>query len=456
MSTRPLTQGETLGGRYTLRVASWTSALGPVWEARDTVLNRTVWVQLLTDDLARDPSIARRMQRNAAAIAQISHVAVTRIFDIGNDPPFIVFEHATRRLTDRLARGALRTNEAARAALALARGLEALHAAGQTHGSLGPTSVSLDDEGRPRILALGIAETLDGVPGVDPTAEQPEGYHPPEHAPPDVADRYALAALTHHMLHGRPPGGPAARRLVIPTGLSSLLHRALSQEPGQRPTLDRFISALAPFARVEPPRARRPRVVAAEFRWLVPAVVIVVLAAVALTFGGRYIADLARREPDVSPTQTQTFAAGDAIPITRVSDFDPHGDDGQENPEDVDRAIDGDPATSWGTLYYADRGFDKPGVGLLLDLGSVTAISAVRIQTELPGWTAEIRVGDGDGADEEAFDVVETFTADTETTVQLPANTSARYVLAWFTEGADRGAKKLPYHAEIAEIEVFA
>lgn len=449
------TSGETLGGRYVLRAAGWTSPLGAVWEARDTVLNRSVWVQLLDGGLAREPAVRRRMAKNAAAIAQVAHLGVARIFDIGNEPAFIVFEHG-RRLSDALARGAMRTNDAARAALALARGLEALHAAGLTHGSLAPGNVLLDEEGRARVIALGIANTLEAVTEIDPADEQPDGYRPPEPAPPDAADRYALAALTYHMLHGRTPGGVATRKLVIPTGLTSLLNRALSPDPEQRPTLDAFIGGLAPFARVEPPKARRPRAVASEFRWLVPALLVVAFAAVALTFGARFITDIAGREPAASASPAPT--TGEPLAIAEVGDFDPHGSDEQENPDEVDLAIDGDPTTSWSTVNYAARDFDKPGVGLLLDLGASQQIAALELVTELPGWTAQVRLADTPGDDETAFEVaVEEIVATEETTrVDLASPITARYVLLWFVEGADRGAGGFRFKAEVAEVSVYA
>ena len=55
-----------------------------------------------------------------------------------------------------------------------------------------------------------------------------------------------------------------------------------------------------------------------------------------------------------------------------MRDLDPQGQDGQENPEDVGLAVDGNPETGWRTSTYyrrADLGGLKDGVGLVVDLG---------------------------------------------------------------------------------------
>ena len=96
----------------------------------------------------------------------------------------------------------------------------------------------------------------------------------------------------------------------------------------------------------------------------------------------------------------QTPSAADArttaLPIAGVSDFDPVQDrgNGTENPELAPFAIDGNPATSWETLQYFNNpklGLLKPGVGLVVDLGHVRQVGAVKVSLGGDGTTVELR-----------------------------------------------------------------
>ena len=67
-----------------------------------------------------------------------------------------------------------------------------------------------------------------------------------------------------------------------------------------------------------------------------------------------------------------------ALTITRATDFDPQGNDRQENPDAVPLAFDGDPDTAWTTVGYAQADMsNKDGVGVVFDLGEVREVSSV-------------------------------------------------------------------------------
>lgn len=455
--------GHVLGDRYTLKKTEWRTPLGPVWLARDRVLDRPVFVQMLDDEIAGDADVRKTFLRSAARNAQVTNPGLLQVYDIGTDPAFVVLEHAAGgRLTDRLRAGPLRATDAVRAALGLARGLEALHERGAWHGSLSPDTVLFDDEGRAKILAVGAMETAREVTGIDATHGQPDGYRPDDlDSLPSDDDRFALAALTYHMLTGKQPSKlPLPARQVrrdVPADVDALLRRALDEQPTNRPSLDEFVSALAPHARVVPVEADTPRFSGSEFRWLVPVVLILVLGALAATFGVRFVQDLGRDdpEPDASPTTTAP-AEGEPLSIASVSDFDPDGN-GEERSDQVARATDGQALTSWRTVDYASRDLDKAGVGLLFDLGETRSLARVRMQSTLTGWEAEIRVADEEASTADGYRTVATFTAGVEEDVALPRGTQARYVLLWITELAEHGGgSNYPYRAEVAEVELFA
>ena len=114
--TPPPAPGDVLGERYTLKRNEWVGPLGPVWLARDRVLDRAVLVQLLHPALAADQTTRRAFQKAAARTAQIGGPGLLQVFDIGDQPAFAVLEHASGgRLIDRLNAGPMRTTDAARA-----------------------------------------------------------------------------------------------------------------------------------------------------------------------------------------------------------------------------------------------------------------------------------------------------------------------------------------------------
>lgn len=455
--------GDILGDRYTLKRIEWTSPLGPVWLARDRVLDRAVLVQLLGSSLAGDQTTRRAFQKAAARTAQTAGPGLLQVYDIGDQPAFAVLEHASGgRLIDRLSAGPMRLTDAARAALAIARGLESLHERGSWHGSLSPSTILFDEEGRAKIFATGVADTARANPKVDVSAEQPAGYRTPEKDPiPADADRYALAALTYQMLTGSPPeAGVSARqkRRGVPVQIDELLKRALSADLPARPSLDEFEAALAPFARVLPKDVKEPRFAIAEFRWLVPVIVVVVLAILAITLGVELANNLGKKNK-AQPSSTATASAA-ALQIKSARDFDPRPrGNGSENPQQVPDAYDGDQASAWSTLDYSTPDIGgKKGVGIVFDLGNVVALGRLQLQTSLAGWDAEIRVADQEGAAANDYRLVKPITAGTGiTTVMLPAGTRARFVLLWITRLVQNNTnQQYPYSATVNEIRFYA
>jgi putative peptidoglycan lipid II flippase len=104
---------------------------------------------------------------------------------------------------------------------------------------------------------------------------------------------------------------------------------------------------------------------------------VVVLIATVLAF-------LVGRSTNDSPNDTIDDSSPiRVLPVQRAGDFDPFGDDGEESPDLVRRAIDGKLTTGWRTSTYlgsASLGGLKDGVGLVFDLGGPREVDSVRIQ----------------------------------------------------------------------------
>ena len=79
------------------------------------------------------------------------------------------------------------------------------------------------------------------------------------------------------------------------------------------------------------------------------------------------------------------------VPVAGAHSFDPEGDGGSgENDELAAAAVDGQATTSWRTETYDSRAFGnlKKGVGLVLDLGSPTALKRIAVTSPTTGWAA--------------------------------------------------------------------
>ena len=72
-----------LAGRYHLLESLGAGGMGTVYRARDAQLNRLVAVKVMATHLISDPRAVARFQREARALAQVSHPAIVQAFDAG-------------------------------------------------------------------------------------------------------------------------------------------------------------------------------------------------------------------------------------------------------------------------------------------------------------------------------------------------------------------------------------
>jgi hypothetical protein len=147
------------------------------------------------------------------------------------------------------------------------------------------------------------------------------------------------------------------------------------------------------------------------------------------------------------------------IELAGVRDFDPLADPPEENPDTAPNAIDGDPSTTWTTSTYrgnAALGGLKPGVGLMVDLGSDHEVSSVAVRfkgspTSFEVYAAPAGVTESPESLEQLDKVGSRADAPERATVELESTPKTRYVLVWLT--------KLPpvsggFRGEIADITV--
>jgi serine/threonine protein kinase len=122
--------------------------MGEVYKARDTRLDRTVAVKVLPADLAADPERRARFEREARAIAALSHPHICTIHDVGRheDIDYLVMEYLDgETLADRLAhgKGPLPLDQVLTIGIHIADALDKAHRAGITHRDVKPANIFL-------------------------------------------------------------------------------------------------------------------------------------------------------------------------------------------------------------------------------------------------------------------------------------------------------------------------
>ncbi len=97
-------------GPYEILEPLGAGGMGEVYRARDTRLDRTVAVKVLPHDLAADPQLKARFEREARAISALAHPNICTLHDVGEQDgqTFLVMEHLVgQTLAERLKKGPL-------------------------------------------------------------------------------------------------------------------------------------------------------------------------------------------------------------------------------------------------------------------------------------------------------------------------------------------------------------
>jgi tetratricopeptide (TPR) repeat protein len=168
-------------GRYRVGRRLGAGGMGIVYEGHDPDLDRTVAIKLLRPSRG-DPRAARRMVREAQAMAQLSHENVVAVYDVGvvelpspEGSQTLVFI-AMELVAGTTLRTWLRTDrtppQILDAFLGAARGLAAAHAAGLVHRDFKPANAMVGDDGRIRVMDFGLARTEDNTHSGEPSAAE--------------------------------------------------------------------------------------------------------------------------------------------------------------------------------------------------------------------------------------------------------------------------------------------
>jgi tetratricopeptide (TPR) repeat protein len=302
-------------GPYEIVAPIGAGGMGEVYRARDTRLEREVAIKLVAEHLVTSPQAQARFEREARAVAALSHPNIVALHDVGRERSFAfaVMELLDGEALDRrLAKGPLPWRTAVGIAAAVADGLGSAHARGIIHRDLKPANIFLTRDGVVKIVDFGLAKGEATEPTTS-TAQTMSGdafgtpaYMSPEQVRGGTADArsdvFALGCVLYEMLAGCRPfrGNTSAETAAailrdppqdlaetpthpVPASLGTLVRRCLAKEPH-----DRFQSSsdLAFGLRelLTDPAANAPGRAAAgarTFRWLSGLAAVAAIAATA-------------------------------------------------------------------------------------------------------------------------------------------------------------------------------
>src|SRR5262245_2319067 len=130
-------------GPYAIVAPLGAGGMGEVYKATDTRLDRTVAIKILP---SADPDRRLRFEREARAIASLSHPNICMLHDVGHadGTDFLVVEYLEgETLADRLTHGPLSPPTLVELALQIADALAVAHSAGIVHRDLKPSNIFL-------------------------------------------------------------------------------------------------------------------------------------------------------------------------------------------------------------------------------------------------------------------------------------------------------------------------
>ncbi len=253
-------------GPYEIVAPLGRGGMGEVYRARDARLDREVAVKVLPPGVATDADRRQRFEREAKAIAALSHPNILAIFDFGvaGGVAYAVTELLNGKTLREYVDAPLPARKAIEFAVQIGRGLSAAHDKGIVHRDVKPENIFVLDDGQVKILDFGLVKSGEERAGTDETRIETDagtllgtvGYMAPEQVRGDPVDGrtdlFALGTVLYEMLAGRrafqrdtpaetmsailreEPPDLSASRADVPAALDAIVRHCLERNPAER------------------------------------------------------------------------------------------------------------------------------------------------------------------------------------------------------------------------------
>jgi non-specific serine/threonine protein kinase len=252
---------------YTIDGLLGAGGMGEVYRARDGRLDRFVALKVLPADVAGDAERLARFQREARAIAALSHPSIVTLYSVEHvsGVHFLTMELVDGDpLSDRIMSGGAPLSLVFDVGLSVADALGAAHDKGIVHRDIKPANVMIDRADRVKVLDFGLATTVAPDPSLEFTRLATQAgvilgtvpYMAPEQLEGRGVDArsdiFSLGAVLYELSTGRRPfEGDSSPSLIssilrdqpalvteirddLPAHLARILRRCLEKAPPDR------------------------------------------------------------------------------------------------------------------------------------------------------------------------------------------------------------------------------
>jgi uncharacterized RDD family membrane protein YckC/tRNA A-37 threonylcarbamoyl transferase component Bud32 len=262
-TTEPTLAPGTRLAHYEIERVLGSGAMGTVYRAHDTSLDRAVAVKVLRSRLAEDPAVVERFVREARAAARVNHPNLTHIYFVGSEQGrnYFAMEYVpgTTFEEEIAARGPMPLARFVDVIVQSARGLAAAHGANVVHRDVKPSNLMLLPDGTVKVTDFGLAKSLGG--DVDASGGGSLLGTPTYMAPEQCRGRgvdartdvYALGLTAWFLLAGKPPFAAESLGQMLQDQMNTPLPSICDVRPELPPALDRVLASLC-----EKDPAKRP------------------------------------------------------------------------------------------------------------------------------------------------------------------------------------------------------
>lgn len=222
--------------------------MGAVYRGRQVGLDRPVAVKILHREHGGEYAYPERFQREAQALARMSHPNIVSVYDFGVVGEYLYYVMEYLEGTDLhrlLAQGRPPVAQALRIIASVCDALDYAHGQGIVHRDIKPANILIASDGRVKVADFGLAKRFDQSETLLTRTHMTLGT--PDYAAPEQyntqtridhrADIYALGVVFYQMLTGTVPRGawqpPSALAGTDPR-LDAVIVRALMPDREQR------------------------------------------------------------------------------------------------------------------------------------------------------------------------------------------------------------------------------
>ena len=201
-------------GRYDIVRPIGKGAMGMVYLAHDTILERDVALKVMVSQIADDPELNQRFVREAKAVAKMHHPNVVNVFDLGHHTdgsPYIAME----LLKGHDLQKAMRTpppmslDRKVGIIVQVLAGLAHAHEQAIVHRDIKPANVFINQDSTVKIMDFGVARlttaSMTGTGNIVGTAD----YMSPEQVKgakvDGRSDLFSVGCMLYELLTGRRP-----------------------------------------------------------------------------------------------------------------------------------------------------------------------------------------------------------------------------------------------------------